>query len=330
MKKAILLKLATLSAILIISNLSYSQFKSKSTINEKFEMTVDTTSNIISLDKIRSQKAFTMEEREGRGIIASFLISKGIQGIQSLIDNHRRKFSTDYSFAIKDESFYDQVSIVGPFDPTGIRFKGFKVVRIINGQNEPGDTAFVACFSIDTSVEKINEIMNNGIFRLKLDNFILKSARVRVPKNKRILNMDFDITFISSFISNNGQINTDVTVGRFIYSIRNAPLDKNDPSYKEYYDSLPKRNPFCAGQSFLIPRSSGYFKNDETKKVEQCWGQGMYSIKVAVKESSRNNFVDKVIIYSSRDFLAVGNASLQKKYSPPPPIGVNVTVKPAK
>ncbi len=329
MKKDVTMRLVILSIMLILVNLCYSQFKGKSSATEKFEMIVDTSSNIISLDKIKSQKAYTMEEREGRGIIASFLISKSIQGIQSLIDNHRRRFSTAYSFAIKDESFYDQVSTLGPFDPTGIRFKGFKIVRLINGPSSAPDTAFVACFSIDTSAERVSEIMNDGIFRLKLDKFVLKSARVRVPKHQRTLNMDFEISFIASFISNNGEINTDDLVGKFIYTIRNAPLDPNDPSYKEYYDSLPLKNPYCTGQSFLIPRSAGYFKNDETKKVEPCWGQGIYSIRVAVKESSKNNFIDKVIIYSSQDVLSIGNASLQKRYSPPPPTNVKVTVKTA-
>ena len=138
--------------------------------------------------------------------------------------------------------------------------------------------------------------------------------------------MDFEISFLSSYISNNGQINTDVRVGKFIYSIRNAPLDQNDPSYKEYYQNLPIKNPFCTGQSFLIPRSAGYFKNDKTKKVEQCWGEGLFSIKVAVKESSKNSFVDKLNIYNSADLLSVGNASLQKKYGNSPSDPVKVTI----
>ena len=315
MKKDLLLRLFTLFTILSISNYSFSQSEIKALRAEKFEMLVDHST--LTLDKIKFQTAPTIGEKQ-RGIVTSFLVSKAIQGIQSLIDNRKKKYTTDYSFAIKDESFYDQISTDGPFDPTGIRFKGFKIARILKGEDGLSDTAFVAKFSIDTTDEKINEIMNNGVFRLKVDSFILKRARVKVPSDKKKLNMDFEISFLSSFISDNGQINMDVTVGKFIYSIRNAPLNQNDPSYKEYYENLPKKNPFCTGQSFLIPRSKGYFKN-ETGSIEKCYGEGLYSIKIAVKESSKNNFVDKVIIYSSADVLTVGNAALQKKYGSPPP-----------
>ena len=324
--KNLFLKLALQITILTVTNYSFAQSETKAPGPEKFEMSIDTSTNIISLDKVRYQTAYSMDEREGRGIVTTFLIKKGIQGIQSMINNRKKKYNADYSFAIKDESFYDQVSTDGPFDPTGIRFKGFTITRIYNWEDKPADTAFLARFSLDTTGDKISEIMNNGIFRLKLDTFILKNGQVKLPRQLKNLNMDFEINFLSSYISNNGQINSDVRVGRFIYSIRNAPLDQNDPSYKEYYQNLVKNNPFCTGQSFLIPRSAGYFKNDKSKKVEQCWGEGLFSIKVAVKESSKNTFVDKLIIYNSNDLLTVGNASLLKKYGTGPTAPTKVII----
>ncbi len=312
---------------LVNAPFSFSQPGPKHSGTEVFEMKVDTATDIISFSKIPTQQAYTMDEREGRGIISSFVISKSIQGIQSLIDNRKKKFKADYSFAVKDESFYDQVSTEGPFDPTGIRFKDFAVARIFKVGNNIYDTAFVARFSLDTSGEGISELMNNSIFRLKLDTFILRSAKVRLPRHLKYLNMDIEISFVSSYISSNGQINPDVTVGKFIYAIRKAPLDPDDTAYASYYKNLPKQHPYCTGQSFLIPRSAGYFKNEETNKMEQCWGEGLYSIKVSVKESSKNSFINKMIIYSSKDFLSVGNSYLMKKYSPAGPTKVIVTSK---
>lgn len=284
---------------------------------EKFEMKIETASNILSFDKIATQKAYTLDEREGRGVVTSFLINKGIQGIQSMIDNRKKKFSADYAFAIRNESFYDQVSTEGPFDPTGIRFKGFTVARVLRSGNNAGDTVLVARFSIDTSAGKITDILNNGIFKLKLESFAIKSSRVRLPKHPKTLNLDFEINFLSSYISSSGQIFQDVPVGKFIYSIRNAPMDPNDPGFESFYSNLIKNKSECTGQSFLIPRSAGYFKNDDTKKIESCWGEGIYSVRVAVKESSKNSFVDKLIIFSSSDLLSLANSSLQKKYGVP-------------
>jgi len=302
----------------------YPQQNLKNGSTEVFEMKVDTSGNVIPFDKIRYQKAYTMDERAGRGIISSFLIDKSIEGIQSLINNRKKRFSADYSFAVKDERFYDQVSTEGPFDPTGIRFKGFTVARLFKEKDQTSDTAFIARFSMDTSSEAISELMNNSIFRLKLDTFILKSGKVRLPRRLKYLNMDLEITFVCSYVNSNGQINEDTKSGQFIYLLRNAPLDPTDPAYAAYYKNLPKINPYCIGQSFLIPRSVGYFKNEETNKLEQCWGEGLYSIKVVVKESSKNSFIDKLIIYNSPDVLSLSNSYLKSKYSPPAPVKVKL------
>ncbi|MCC7400847.1 MAG: hypothetical protein IT214_05110 [Chitinophagaceae bacterium] len=307
--------------LLLFSIPCFSQPGNGNGTGEKLEMKIDTSNNMLSFERIAYQKAYTMDERGGRGALTTFLINKGVQGIQSLIENHKKKYAADYSFAIKDESFYDQVSTEGPFDPTGIRFKGFTVARVQRGENNQRDTVFVARFSIDTSGDKITNIMNNGIFKLRLDTFAIKSSRVRLPKKLKTLNLDFEISFLSSYISSTGQIFQDVPVGKFIYSIRNAPMAPEDPSYKEYYSNLIKKRSECTGQSFLIPRSAGYFKNDESKKIEQCWGEGIYSVKVAVKECSRNSFIDKLIIYSSGDVLSLGSSALQKKFGNPSTTG---------
>jgi len=300
----------------------YSQDTGTKNKHESLEMNIDSASKLISLEKITGQEALSLNEREergNRGMIDAFIVSKGIQGIQSMIDNHKKKFTTNYSFAITNESFYDQISTLGPFDPTGMRFKGFKLARVI--KNDDGftvDTAFVLKFSVDTSARRMNEIMNNSIFRLKLDSFMLKKAKVKMSAKEKTLNLDFEITFLSSFISDNGQINSDVVVGKFIYSVRNAPVNQQDPGYVEYYKNLPVKNPDCTGQSFLIPRSAGFYKNKETRVIEKCYGEGIFSIKVTVNETSKNNFIDKIIIYHSEDLLSLGNAALQKKFGASP------------
>ena len=325
MKRVHYLIIAILFLALTDGSAAFCQQVARNGATEVFEMKVDTASNIIDFDKIKYQKAYTLDERSGRGMISSFLIDKSIEGIKSLINNRKKKFNAGYSFAIKDETFYDQVSTEGPFDPTGIRFRGFTLARLFKANDGTSDTAFIARFSMDTSGASINELMNNSIFRLKLDTFILKSARVRLPRHLKYLNMDIEISFVASYINTTGQINEDLTVGKFIYTIRKAPLDPADTDFTTYYRDLPKTSPACTGYSFLIPRSVGYYKDEETNKIQQCYGEGLYSIKVAVKESSKDRFIDKLIIYASPDFLTMGNTYLKGKYSPTPPAKVVVT-----
>jgi len=307
--------------LLAIPGVSFSQNGQKVLKEEKFEMQVE-EGEIIPFNKIQQQKPLTISERnskeKNRGGAMALIVSKGIEGIQHMIDNRKKRYISEYSFARKNESFYDQISTLGKFDPTGIRFSGFTIARIGKGEDGLPDTAFMARFIIDDSEDKLDEMMNNGIFRLRLESFMLTGARVKVPEKERKLNMDFEISFLSSYIGENGDMNKDVMLGKFIYSIRNAPLDQTDPGYKTYYANLPKKNPDCIGYSFLIPRSAGYYINADTHKLEHCFGQGLYSIKIAVKETSKNNFIDKVIMTGSDDILTLGNAALVKKYGSAP------------
>jgi hypothetical protein len=57
----------------------------------------------------------------------------------------------------------------------------------------------------------------------------------------------------------------------------------------------------------------GYFRNKATGRVEQCWGRGMYSIKVTVTETSKGKFIDKIIMDASDPTLAIVPSYLQTK-----------------
>lgn len=278
---------------------------------ETLSMQMDTARNLIPFASIPVQKPLVMGEDMGSGRgVAGMIVTKVVQGIQQMIDNRQKKYVSEYSFALQDENFYHGISAVGPFDPTAIKFKGFTVARIYTDESGKTDTAFVARFALDTSRENIQEILNNGIFRLRLESFSLRLAKVKVPDADKKLNMDFEISIVSSYLSENGTMNPDVTVGKFVFPVRNAPLDEKDPAYATYYKKLEKSP--CIGQSFLVPRSAGYYNNGNG--FDRCWGVGLYTVKVNVKESSKNTFIDKVISFGSDDVMSIGNDMLRKKY----------------
>ncbi len=279
---------------------------------ENLDLNVEHSINLLPLPMIQVQSAANAKGL--RDIVTSFLINKGIQGIERIIDNRKKKYIAEYQFAVNDESFYNLISALGPFDPTSIRFKGFSIARIFKNKYGSFDNAFIARFGIDLGNNKINEIINNGIFHLRLESFELRSAKVKLRSKERKLNMDFEITFISSFINNNGDINTDVPVGKFLCSVRNAPVDSKEANYTAYYRAIETDKPLCSGQSFLVPRSAGYYKSASSGNLEKCFGYGVYSIKVNVRESSRNAFVDKVVVNNKEDILHVGEQIIRKKF----------------
>lgn len=311
-----------LSFFLLLSvNKTFSQPEEKPERKmEKLELYVDTATNFLTPETFPSQEAPSLHDRESRGLfiplIAGYLINKGVQGIQKMISDRASRYIAQYNFAKLDHYFYDQISTSGAFDPAGIKFSGFKILRLYHGEKNDDDTVFYAKFILDTTEGKCMEIMNNGIFRLKLDSIMISKSRVRAPKKIKNINVDFEIDFSSTYRGDNGQLFADAPLGKFIFALRNAPLYGDDEESRRYYDDINKKKPALTGECFMVPRSAGYYKN-KNGVVQSCWGMGLYSIKVSVKETSKPKFVDKLIIYSADPTISVGSSMLQKKYATP-------------
>jgi hypothetical protein len=136
--------------------------------------------------------------------------------------------------------------------------------------------------------------------------FQLRSAKARIPKNaKKKLNMDFEITFLTSYVNSDGHIYDSVVLGKFYLLLRNAPLDQNDTAYHGYYERL--KGSMLTGKSFIVPRSFGYHKEGDV--LRPGYSQGAYSIQVKVKESTNDHFINKLMIENTNLFIdASGNS----------------------
>lgn len=291
--------LATISAIAIIvfASCKASEYTTLGKPDQA-KMRVEEKLNVIPLDTLQEQQLLTFEERTTRGFFAPMLgalTSYGADAIKKMIANDKKKYTAEYKMALTDMVFYDQVSTASPFDPIGMQFNGFTVFRTFINEAGQTDTAMKAEFEVDKT--NTYEILNNAIFRLKLKSLTLNYAKAKIARNgPKKLNMDFEITFRTSYVNREGSLFDNVTLGKFVFSLRDAPLDKNAPGYAEYYQRLKGKK--IDGRSFIVPRSYGYFISDGNKPQE-CYSQGAYSVQVSVKESSKNSFVNTLILDNS-------------------------------
>ncbi|MEO7048406.1 MAG: hypothetical protein ABI091_24115 [Ferruginibacter sp.] len=296
---------------------------------EKMLIHVDTCQNFLIPSRLTGEDAPTFNERSGRGIfipiIAGYLITKGVQEITKIIDNRKNRYIAHYSFTQRDNYFYDQVSTVNSMDPTGLQFKGFKILRLLSNKNRQPDTLFYAKFILDTTEGRFGEIVNTGIFRLRLDSIMVVSPKVKAPKNIKKINIDVEVDFTTSYRSDNGQFYSDAPLGKFIYSLRNAPLFGDGIIEKNYYNSIDSIKPKLTGECFMVPRSSGFYKT-KNGELETCYGHGLYSINISVKETSKPKFIDKIMVLTSDPTLNVVPSYLQKKYG----TGATTSAKPSK
>jgi hypothetical protein len=287
--------------------------------NEKLHMKIKEQRDIISSDKLQSQAVLSLDQRADadkngtRGLIApvaTTLISLATNGVKNIIANEQKKYIAMYQFGLTDLYFYDQLSNDGPFDPVGMQFGGFKLIRTFKNDLGMEDTALVVDFALDTT--KSFEIINNSMFRLRVKDFQLRYAKARVPKaDKKKLNMDFEITFLSSYVNSQGVIFDSVVLGKFYFFLRNAPLDRRETNYASYYAGL--KDSLLTGKSFIVPRSFGYH-HEPDGQTKPGYSQGAYSIHVKVKESSKDHFINKLVIENAN--LLIDASGTQMKSLP--------------
>ncbi|MEP7164357.1 MAG: hypothetical protein ABI741_06680 [Ferruginibacter sp.] len=264
---------------------------------EALNMNIKEKRDIVNFSTLKEQPTLSLASRgnnKARGLdvssVVGNVVSIATDAIKNVIDNERKKYTASYQFALTDLYFYDQLSNEGPFDPVGMQFAGFKIARTFINSEGNTDTAFIAKFSLDTT--NAYEILNNSIFRLRLDDLQLKYAKAKVAAgNEKKLNMDIEISIQSSYVNQDAVLFDNVNLGKFYLFIRDAPLDPAAKNYSAYYSDL--KGKLVTGRSFLVPRSFGYHMEDNEAKPG--YSQGAYSITVAVKESSKDMFISKVI-----------------------------------
>jgi hypothetical protein len=263
--------------------------------NEKTEMQIKEKHGVFDYERLNVQTVNSIRGN-GRGAMDGMVggaISLATNAVKQIIAKDQAKYFTEYKYALTGLYFYDQLSSEGPFDPVGLQFNGFRLVRTFDNEGRT-DTAMIADFELD--VQNPYEIINNSIFRLKLRDLTLNYAKVKVPANNKVLNMDFEISFNTSYATGQGQLFKNIELGKFFFFLRNAPLDRSAAGYDAFYNNLKGQK--IDGQSFIVPRSYGYHIG-ENNTPAVSFSQGAYTIDVTVKESSKNKFVNQLIIDNS-------------------------------
>ena len=266
-------------------------------------MAVEEKIDVINYAVLKQQMAPTMAERTSgdfanRGLLST-AVSLGTNIVKQMIAKDRARYTGEYSFAATDLYFYDQLSTQSVFDPIGMQFKGFTLVRTFTNRDGILDTAMTAEFELD--MDNPNEIINNSIFRLKLKDIQIDYSKAKMTRaQQNNINMDVEIIFTTSFVNKDGQMFDNVELGKFYLLLRNAPLDKSSADYAKYYENLKGRR--LEGKSFIVPRSSGYYKN-EAGEILPSFSQGAYSITTKVTETSKDKFVTKVLLDNSSKLI---------------------------
>ncbi len=280
--------------------------------SEEVKMDIREKPDVINYASLQMQDVPDMASRGAgsRGPLSGIVggaVSLASNAVKQMIAKDKKKYNAEYSYGLTDLYFYDQLSVEGPFDPLGLQFSGFKLVRIFENEGKM-DTALTAEFELDAA--NPYEILNNAMFRLKLKSLQLNYAKAKVPGNNNYLNMDFEINFNSSYVNSQGALFKNMELGKFYFFLRKAPLDRTQSGYDAFYQNLIGKK--LDGQSFIVPRSFGYHVVGKNN-AQPSYSQGAYNITVNVKESSKNTFVNQLIIDNSGKLVDALGDQLKKK-----------------
>jgi len=304
------MRTSLVSILLVVITVFYTSCSSSknTTIFDRYVIIKNENEAGLNFKKLSGQEDFLNKHQVTRGLIDGYLISLATDGIKKMIDARHEKYSAEFNMALSDLRFYNDLSTNGVFDPQGIKFKGFSLVRLVeNSINHREDTAFIADFELDTG--NPYEIINNSQFRLRLKNLDYRFPKVLMKDNHPTVNMDFEITINGTYVNEQGALYKNVMLGKFYLCLTNMPVNKRTSGYNDYYTSL--QNMRFSVTSFIVPQSYGYYLTNNNQ-LSKCYSWGNYSIAATVRESSEEKFVDK-IIYDNSGFILKGSSiELQK------------------
>jgi hypothetical protein len=280
---------------------------------ETLTMNIVEDSDHIAYASLQAQEIPSFAARgKARGFpvaLAGGAISLATDAVKKVIADEQKKYVADYTFALTDLYFYDQLAEDSPFDPVGMQFNGFRIARLVENGNDGRDTAMVVDFELDT--DNPYEIINNSIFRLKLKRIDIKKLKAKMaPGSQNKANLDIEISIRTSYVNADGQLFDNLELGKFYFLLRGAPVGEESEIKNGYFKSLSGTR--LDGKSFIVPRSFGY-RIAAPGVTEPAFSQGAYSITVSVKESTKDNFVNKIISDNSENIIEMLGKKAQQK-----------------
>jgi hypothetical protein len=302
MKSSVIITTIVFSSFLLQGCLSYRY--SNKTKNEEIKLLVkENPDDVINRRVLKQPQADPEEINQARGMMVGEALSLATEGVKLLIEMDKQKYTASYQAGKEQLYFYNRPSVRSAIDPLGMQFDGFYLLRLVkNKQSNIMDTALYISLSVD--LENPYEIINNSIFRLKVDSFYLNYSKAKIPgfrwylpwtimyRDRNKINLDMEMEVTASWVSQSGHVIQDETIGVFTLFLRDVPLDADSDEAVNYARNIA--NTKVNGYSFLVPRSYGFLYNREREYVP-CWGQGNYNISIKVNESGKEDFVTKLI-----------------------------------
>lgn len=216
------------------------------------------------------------------------------------------RFTKELKMLAEIHHFYNQVSTLGPMDPTGMVFDGFSLGQEINVEGQKQTVFYINC-KLRTDSLGLRSMVADSRFLLYVDevyfnpwlcdlpNDSLDDPALRIPfdfDRRKNLRLGIKATVTSTYMNQILQVFRDQELGTFDIQVKIDParIQTDSTGNRYFYYKYAPGNPdnrlvSVQGDSFIVPRS--YVASKENH--EDLWGMGQYKVSLAVTETCEIN-----------------------------------------
>lgn len=229
---------------------------------------------------------------EQRGLLNTaldFVTNLSSRALFSALDGIKESRIHEWRVPVAKDFFYNSISFLGPYDPTGMQFSGIKVTKESIRSGGSNGLFHLEC-SMPTDSMSLSNFLASSRFTLKIDTLAIDLSKVKARyTRKNRISIDVDICFKATWMDSDLETHKDQEMGSFRISLPDLAYDPKNPI--KTFNGETAAN-LISGSCFFIPRSyAAYVENVITEdaieqKYRHYWSPGEFEVSITVKEST--------------------------------------------
>ena len=234
-----------------------------------------------------------MKNNEGeRGLLSTaldFVTNISTRALFSALDGIKESRIHEWKVPVAKDYFYNSLSFLGPYDPTGMHFSGIKMTKESIGDGGTDGLFHLECSMPDDSVS-LRNFLASSRFTMIIDTLAIDLSKVNAKYTaSRRISIDINIEFKATWMDSNLTVHQDQNMGMFRISLPGMKYDPADP-VKTFNAEEASR--LISGSCFFIPRSyAAYvetvFENNTLKQeYRHYWSPGEFEVCITIREST--------------------------------------------
>ncbi len=223
------------------------------------------------------------------GTAVDFVANLSSKALFSIFDKVKASRVSEWKVPVTKDYFYNSVSFLGPYDPSGLQFRGIQMSRNMVQDDSRNSVFHLEC-SMPTDSVSLTNFLANSRFVLELDSLAIDLSKVKARYTaKKKISIEIDIAFKATWVDESLTVHKDQELGMFRISLPSLKYDPSNPVRTFGKADGVHINGVC----FFIPRSYAAYVEDVEyepgmfrREYRNFWSAAEFEVGMTVKEST--------------------------------------------